>query len=73
MRMTYYRDTDTLSIELLPGTSVVTEPISENLTVDRDATGRILTIDIEHAGSYLDREAPDAAGRFTVQGQRIPA
>lgn len=72
MKMTYYEDSDTLSIELVSAASASTESLSENLTVDRDQEGRIVAIDLEHAGRYLDRQIMDATGRFVVEGQRVP-
>lgn len=54
MRLDYYRDTDTLSIELRSGTSAETDAVSENVTVDYDAAGEVLAIDVEHASRTVD-------------------
>lgn len=57
MKLRYYPDTDTLSIRLKEGNSVETSEISSDVTVDFDAEGEIITIDIEHASKKIDLNA----------------
>ena len=49
MKIRYFEDTDTLHIELKPGSVAETRDLDENTLVDADAAGQMLAITIEHA------------------------
>jgi uncharacterized protein YuzE len=58
MRIRYFAETDTLAIDLaaLRGSSE-TRALSDDVTVELDAYGRIVAVDIEHAATYIDVSA----------------
>ena len=49
MTIQYFADTDTALIDISTGTVSETREISENLYVDIDADGAVLSMIIEHA------------------------
>jgi len=49
MKLKYFADTDTLYIELSDAEIVETRELNENLYIDLDAEGRIVSLTIEHA------------------------
>ena len=49
MRLKYYRDTDTALVEFTDREVVETREISENIYVDLDAAGNLVSMTIEHA------------------------
>lgn len=57
MKIRYFEDTDTLHIELKPGSVAETRDLDENTLVDVDAAGQMLAITIEHAQSRADLPA----------------
>lgn len=54
MKIKYFRDTDTLYIELRPGEVAETRDLDENTQVDVDRRGNICAITIEHAQDRTD-------------------
>ena len=54
MKIQYFDDTDTLYIELRPGTVAETRDLDENTLIDVDAQGQMLAITIEHAQARAD-------------------
>jgi uncharacterized protein YuzE len=54
MKLHYYPETDSLYIELSPGSGVEVRVIAEGLNADLDASGRVVGLDIEHASTQLD-------------------
>lgn len=54
MKLNYYRETDSLYIELSPKKSVETREVADGLLVDLDEAGNIVGIDIDHATKKLD-------------------
>lgn len=54
MNIKYFRDTDTLYIELMPGEIVETRDLDENTQIDLDDRGNIRAITIEHAKDRTD-------------------
>lgn len=54
MKLNYYRDTDSLYIELNAKTSTDSQEIVEGLVVDFDSDGNVVGIDIDHASKKLD-------------------
>ena len=51
MKVSYYPDTDTAHIEFKPGEVIETREISENVYIDIDDKGNIVSMTIEHAKS----------------------
>ena len=49
MKIRYFEDTDTALIEFSTGTVVETKEISENLYIDIDGKGNLVSMTIEHA------------------------
>ena len=49
MKVTYFQDTDTLYIELLPTGVVETRDLDEHTLVEIDQEGHVCAITIEHA------------------------
>jgi len=49
MRVKYFRDTDTALLEFLETTVASTREINENVYVDLDAAGNLVSMTIEHA------------------------
>jgi len=49
MRIKYFADTDTALIELSDQPPVETRELNENIYLDLDAEGRVVSLTIEHA------------------------
>lgn len=49
MKVTYFSDTDTALIELSDEAVAETRDVSEDITIDFAADGRLVSITIEHA------------------------
>jgi len=49
MRIRYFEDTDTLLIELSDRSPVETQEVNENIYLDLDDDGRVVSMTIEHA------------------------
>jgi len=60
MKLHYYRDTDSLYIDLnaRPGSESI--EVANGVVVDFDADGNIVGIDIEHAAEKLDLSTLEA-------------
>ncbi len=54
MKLHYYRETDSLYIELQSGPGVEVREIAPGMVVDLDASGRVVGFDIDHASKHLD-------------------
>ena len=54
MRLKYYRDTDSLYIDLSSKPSAESREISEGIVLDYDAAGNIVGIDIDNASRKID-------------------
>jgi uncharacterized protein YuzE len=54
MKLNYYKDTDSLYIDLSSKTSVESREISEGIILDYDADGNITGIDIDNASRKID-------------------
>jgi len=54
MKVKYFPDTDTALIELTERPVEETREINENLYLDLDAQGRVVTITIEHAREHAN-------------------
>jgi uncharacterized protein YuzE len=49
MRIKYFEDTDTALLEIGAGTPVETRELSEDIYLDLDETGHVVSITVEHA------------------------
>jgi uncharacterized protein YuzE len=65
MRIKYFEDTDTTLVELSSNPPVETRELSENIYLDLDKDGNVVSITIEHASASSDTR------EFLYQ--RIPA
>jgi len=54
MKLNYYKDTDSLYIDLSSRTSTESREISEGVVPDYDAEGNIVGIDIDNASRKID-------------------
>lgn len=54
MKLNYYRDTDSLYIDLSEHTSVESRELSEGIVVDYDAARSIVGIDIDNASHKVE-------------------
>lgn len=54
MKVTYFHDTDTALIEFSTHDVVETKEISENIYIDVDASGNLVSMTIEHAEQHTD-------------------
>ncbi len=54
MKLSYYRDTDSLYIDLSARPSVETREVSEGVLLDYDEQGNLVGIDIDNASHKLD-------------------
>ena len=65
MRVRYFEDTDTTLVEFSTNPPVETQELNENIYLDLDAQGRVVSITVEHSGQSADMR------EFLYQ--RIPA
>ena len=65
MRIKYFEDTDTTLVEFSSNSPVETQELNENIYLDLDADGNVVSMTIEHAGQSADMR------EFLYQ--RIPA
>jgi len=54
MRIIYFEDTDTALLELGAGTPAETRELSEDIYLDLDKSGNVVSITVEHASSRSD-------------------
>ncbi|HUT04800.1 MAG TPA: DUF2283 domain-containing protein [bacterium] len=54
MKLNYYRETDSLYIDLSSKPSVESKEISEGIVLDYDAEGNLVGIDIDNASHKID-------------------
>jgi uncharacterized protein YuzE len=59
MKIRYFRDTDTLYIELREAQVAETRDLDENTQIDVDSRGQICAITVEHASERADLPALD--------------
>ncbi len=59
MKIRYFRDTDTLYIELREAAVAETRDLDENTQIDVDARGQVCAITLEHASERADLPALD--------------
>jgi uncharacterized protein YuzE len=65
MHVKYFADTDTALVEFAVGPPVETRELDENIYLDLDADGHIVSLTIEHAQS--------SAGMEEFSYERLPA
>ena len=65
MRVKYFTDTDTALLEFSTNPPVETREVNENIYVDLDSKGRVVSMTIEHAAQSADMNE--------ILFQRIPA
>jgi uncharacterized protein YuzE len=65
MRIKYFEDTDTTLVEFSSNLPIETRELNENIYLDLDAEGNVVSMTIEHAGQSADMR------EFLYQ--RIPA
>ncbi len=65
MRIKYFEDTDTRLVEFSTNPPVETRELNENISLELDGQGRVVSMTIEHAGQSADMK------EFLYQ--RIPA
>ncbi len=65
MHVKYFEDTDTTLVEFSTNPPVETRELNENIYLDLDSQGRLVSMTIEHAGQSADMR------EFLYQ--RIPA
>lgn len=53
MKISHYKDTDSLYLELLDEVSFNSEEISEGVNVDYDMNGKVIGVDIDNASKKL--------------------
>ena len=54
MKLNYYRDTDSLYIDLASKPSTESREITEGIVLDYDADGNLVSIDIDNASRKVD-------------------
>ena len=54
MKLSYFKDTDTLYIELRSTTSTYSNELQEGVVLDYDSEDKITGIEIENASSTID-------------------
>jgi uncharacterized protein YuzE len=54
MKLEYYRDTDSLYIDLSSKSSAESKEISDGVVLDYDAEGNLVGIDIDNASQKID-------------------
>ncbi len=54
MKLHYYKDTDSLYIDLSGKAGSQSKEVSEGVVIDLDIAGNIVGIDIDHASEKLD-------------------
>ncbi|HXF41915.1 MAG TPA: DUF2283 domain-containing protein [Blastocatellia bacterium] len=54
MKINYYRDTDSLYIDLSSKTSVDSREVSDGIVLDYDADGNLVGIDIDEASTKME-------------------
>ena len=54
MRVKYFADTDTALLEFSTNPPVETQEVNENIYVDLDSKGRVVSMTIEHAAKQAE-------------------
>jgi uncharacterized protein YuzE len=59
VKIRYFRDTDTLYIELRQASVAETRDLDENTQIDVDASGSLCALTLEHASTRADLSGVD--------------
>lgn len=62
MKIAYYKDTDSLYIDLIDAKSVDSQEIKPGIVLDFDAKGSLVGIDIDHASKHVDLSRLETEG-----------
>ena len=54
MEIRYFQDTDTLLVNFSDRQIVETRDVNEDVLIELDADGRIVSVTIEHAGEHIN-------------------
>lgn len=54
MRINYYEDTDTLALDLNEGPAAESVDFNENVLLDLDESGNVVSITVEHASNVAN-------------------
>ena len=54
MDVKYFRGTDTLTIDFSDGNIAETRNVGEDVLIELDAEGKIVSLTIEHAGEHIN-------------------
>ena len=57
MKLHYYKDTDSLYIDLIDVPSVESEEVRPGIVLDFDSQGRLVGIDIDHASKHASLQS----------------
>ena len=68
MKITYFKDTDTLLVNFNENSIVETRDLNENVLMELDQTGNIVSMTIEHA-----REQAEISNFSFNQVEKLPA
>ncbi len=72
MKLNYYKDTDSLYIDLSSKPSAESREISEGVVLDYDAAGHIVGIDIDNASRKVDLKEISLS-RIPAEVERLTA
>ena len=72
MRLKYYRDTDSLYIELSSKPSAQSQEIAEGIVLDYADDGSLVGIDIDNANRKIDLEEITLS-KLPTDGEKMPA
>lgn len=62
MKFNYYKDTDSLYIDLTEKKSVDSKEVSPGIVLDFDAKGNLVGIDIDHASKHVNLSRLETEG-----------
>ncbi len=62
MKFNYYKDTDSLYIDLSEKKSVDSKEVSPGIVLDFDAKGNLVGIDIDHASKHVNLKRLETEG-----------
>jgi len=64
MKISYFRDTDTLYLEISEGLAIETRDLDENTLIDLDAHGNVCALTLEHVSQrFRPSSAPAESAR----------
>ncbi|HMP72497.1 MAG TPA: DUF2283 domain-containing protein [Kiritimatiellia bacterium] len=72
MKLTYYKETDSLYIDLASKPSAESREISEGVVLDYDEEGNVVGIDIDNASRKVDL-GEVSLHRILPEGERLTA